>query len=183
MYNYIYIYTLHHLFVLLPCSFCCTFSYGCLAPQPSCYSTRRRSSTTYKNYLIAAFRQFLVFIIVMRLELPCTSKTIITYLEFLVQNSLRVTSLLEWPTYVFSTRKVLLFIKSVQNNVALSIRITRVFLVPMLHKMIRAIQKYANAKLHTTLFLTAFLASIGWLPCFLILLVSLIKLGIPFRMI
>ena len=66
----------------------------------------------------------------MRLELPCTSKTIITYLEFLVQ--------------------------SVQNNAALSIRITGVFSVPMLRKLIRAIQKYADAKLYTALFLTAF---------------------------
>ena len=79
---------------------------------------------------IAAFRQFLAFIIVMRLELPCSLQAIITYLEFLVQNGLRATSLrnhnsilkhfffalFEWLTYVFNTRKVLLFIKSVQNN-------------------------------------------------------------------
>ena len=86
----------------------------------------------------------------MRLELPCTSKTITTYLEFLVQNGLRATSLkndtsilkrffalFEWPTYVFSTRKVLLFIKSVQTNAALNIRITGVFSVSMLRKLIR----------------------------------------------
>ena len=97
----------------------------------------------------------------MRLERPCTSRTIITYLEFLVQNGLRATSLrnhmsilkhffalFEWPTYVFGTRKVLLFIKSVQNNAALNIRITGVFSVSMLRKLIRTIQKYANAKLY-----------------------------------
>ena len=89
-------------------------------------------------------------------------------------------ALFEWPTYVFSTRKVLLFIKSVQNNAALNIRITGVISVPMLRKLIRTIQKYANAKLYTALFLAAFF---GFFRLASLLLVSLIKLGIIFRMI
>ena len=47
-------------------------------------------------------------------------------------------------------------IKSVQNNAALNVRILGVFLVSMLRKLIRAIPKYANAKLYTALFLAAF---------------------------
>ena len=70
-------------------------------------------------------------------------------------------ALFEWPTYVFSTRKVLLFIKSVQNNAIVSIIIAGVFSVPMFRKLIRAIQNYTNAKLYTTLFLTAFFGFFG----------------------
>ena len=119
---------------------------------------------------MSAFRQFLAFLIVMKLKLPCTSRTVLSYLEFLVQNGLRATSLrnhlstlkhffslFEWPTCVFHTRKVSLFIKSVQNNAPLNVRITGVFSVPMLRKLICVIQKYTDAKLYTALFLTALL--------------------------
>ena len=126
---------------------------------------RPRTRTAY----MAAFRQFLAFVIVMKLDLPCTSRTVLSYLEFLAQNGLRATSLknhlstlkhffalFEWPTYVFHTRKVSLFVKSVQNNAPLNVKITGVFSVPMLRKLICAIQRYTNAKLYTVLFLTAF---------------------------
>ena len=119
---------------------------------------------------MAAFRQFLVFLIVMKLALPCTSRTVLSYLKFLVQNDLRATSLrnhlsilkhlfllFEWPTCIFHTRKVSLFIKSVQNNAPLNVRVTGVFSVPMLQKIICVIQRYTYAKLYTVLFLTAFL--------------------------
>ena len=118
---------------------------------------------------MAAFRQFLAFVIVMKLQLPCTSRTVLLYLEYLVQNGLRATSLrnhlstlkhffslYEWPTHVFHTRKVYLFVKSVQNNAPLNVKITGVFSVPMLRKLICAVQRYTHAKLYTALFLTAF---------------------------
>ena len=147
--NLAYCILLHVFYTFLPC--CC--------PVPSAVGSRMatwlhsqaiarleeglrpRTRTAY----MAAFRQFLAFVIVMKLDLPCTLRIVLSYLEFLAQNGLRATSLrnhlstlkyffalFEWPTYVFHTRKVSLFIKSVQNNAPLNVKITGVFSVPML---------------------------------------------------
>ena len=163
---------LHVFYTILPC--CCPVPSAVGSRTATCLHSQAitrleglqpRTRIAY----MAAFRQFLAFVIVMKLELPCTSRTVLSYLEFWVQNGLRATSLrnhlstlkhffalFEWPTYVFYTRKVSLFIKSVQNNAPLNARITGVFSVPMLRRLIGAIQRYTNAKLYTVLFLTAF---------------------------
>ena len=88
-----------------------------------------------------AFGQVLAYAIVMNFGPPFTSKDII-YLEFFVQNGLRVCfALFEWPTYVCAIRKVLLMMKSVQIYAISRVRVTGVFSVSMLRKLIEAIQK------------------------------------------
>ena len=135
-----------------------------MAPQPSSYSTRSRPLTTYKNYLHCCLstvpgvyhcdesRASLYF-----KDYHNTSRVLGTKRATSLTNHISILkhffALFEWPTSVFSTKKVLSFIKSVQINAALNFQNhTGVFSVYMHRKLIQAIQKYANAKLYIPLF-------------------------------
>ena len=107
---------------------------------------RPRTSATYTM----AFKQFMAFVVYMNLIQPFTEGVILSYLEYLSQNGLRSCSLrnhlsmlkhffamFNWPTVCLTTRKVHLFLNSVQVNASMRVRIKGVFTVKMLEQLIK----------------------------------------------
>ena len=127
---------------------------------------RPRTSSAY----LATFKLFLAFVIFMDLQLPATMDTIVLYLEYLAQNSLKSCSLRNhisvlkhffasfgWPVEVFNHRKVQLLIRSVERNARMQIRVKGVFTISLLEKLIKIVEPLKNGQVYKTVFLVAFL--------------------------
>ena len=111
----------------------------------------------------------MAFVVYMNLIQPFTEGVILSYLEYLSQNGLRSCSLrnhlsmlkhffamFNWHTVCLTTRKVHLFLKSVQVNASIKVRIKGVFTVKMLEQLIKKSRKFQNGQTFAALFLTAF---------------------------
>ena len=103
---------------------------------------------TCASYL-AAFRQFVVFLVITGLNIPYQEPVILVYLEYLIQQGLKSCSIrnhvsvlkhyfamFNWPTMVLSGRKVALLLKSVQVNARMSIRVKGIITVKLLEKLV-----------------------------------------------
>ena len=126
---------------------------------------RPRTGASY----LAAFRQFIAFLVIMGLDIPYREAVIIVYLEYLIQQGLRSCTIrnhisvirhyfavFNWPTVALCGRKVALLIKSVEVNARMSIRVKGIITVKILEKLITQTLKYENGYVFAALFLTAF---------------------------
>ena len=111
----------------------------------------------------------------MNIPVASSLQTVIVYLEFLVQNNLKAVSLRNhlsilkyyfslfgWSTCVFNGKKVQLFVKSVQINVKLQVKVKGIFTVELLQRLVTSVMKFTNAEVYRALFLCPFLVSLGW---------------------
>ena len=123
---------------------------------------------TRSSYL-AGFRLFLSFIVYMNIPRVNALQTVIVYLEFLVQNQLKAVSLRNhlsilkyyfslfgWSTAVFHEKKVQLFVKSIQMNARLQVKVKGIFTIELLQKLVKTLVKFANAEVYKALFLVSF---------------------------
>ena len=126
---------------------------------------RPRTSASY----MAAFRQFVAFVIVTGLNIPYSEVVVILYLEYLVQQGLKCCSIrnhvsvlkhyfamYNWPIAALSGRKVSLLLKSVQVNARMSIKLKDIIILAMLEKLIKKTRMYVNGDTFVALFVTAF---------------------------
>ena len=118
---------------------------------------------------MAAFRQFVAFVIVMGLNIPYGEVVVILYLEYLVQQGLKCCSIrnlvsvlkhyfamYNWPIVALSGRKMSLLLKSVQVNAKMSIKLKGIITLSMLENLINKTRMYANGDTFAALFATAF---------------------------
>ena len=109
------------------------------------------------------------FVVYMNLIEPFTEGVILSYREYLSQNGLRSCSLrnhlsilkhffamFNWPTVCLTTRKIPLFLKSVQVNASMRVKIKGVFTVKVLEQLIKKSRKFQNGQTFAALFFTAF---------------------------
>ena len=126
---------------------------------------RPRTSASY----IMAFKQFLAFVVFMNLKKPFTEGVILSYFEYLSQNGLRSCSLrnhlsilkhffamFNWSTVPLTTRNIHLFLRSVQVNATMTVKIKGVFTVKMLEQLVKKSRTFRNGHIFATVFLTAF---------------------------
>ena len=126
---------------------------------------RPRTSASYTM----AFKQFLAFIVYMNLTKPFTEGVILSYLEYLSQNGLKNCSLrnhlsilkhffamFNWSTVPLTTRKIHLFLKSVQVNTSMKVKVKGVFTVKMLEQLVKKSRSFQNGQIFAAVFLTAF---------------------------
>ena len=126
---------------------------------------RPRTSCSY----LAAFRQFVAFLVITGLNIPYHESVIVIYLEYLVQQGLRCCSvrnhisvlkhyfaLFNWPVMALSGRKVSLLLTSVKVNATMLIRIKGIFTLSLLEKLISKTLAYENGYIFAALFVTAF---------------------------
>ena len=91
--------------------------------------------------------------------------TIVLYLEYLAQNSLKSCSLRNhisvlkhffasfgWPVEVFNHRKVQLLIRSVERNARMQILVKGVFTISLLEKLIKIVEPLKNGQVCKTVF-------------------------------
>ena len=118
---------------------------------------------------LARFQLFLAFIVHMNISVATSLQTVLVYLEFLVQNNLKAVSLRNhlsilkyyfslfgWSTSVFNERKVQLFVKSVQVNAKLQVKVKGVFTVELLQRLVTYVMRFTNAEVYRALFLVSF---------------------------
>ena len=118
---------------------------------------------------LAGFRLFLAFIVHMNISVASSLQTVLVYLEFLVQNNLKAVSLRNhlsilkyyfslfgWSTSVFNERKVQLFVKSVQINAKLQVKVKGIFKVELLQRLVTSVMRFTNAEVYRALFLVSF---------------------------
>ena len=125
---------------------------------------RPRTSASY----MAAFRQFVAFVIVTGLNIPYSEVVVILYLEYLVQQGLKCSvrnhvsilkhyfAMYNWPIKALSGRKVSLLLKSVQVNAKMSIKLKGIITLSMLEKLIKKTRMYVNGDTFAALFVTTF---------------------------
>ena len=105
----------------------------------------------------------------MNIPVASSLQTVLVCLEFLVQNNLKAVSLRNhvsilkyyfslfgWSTSVFNEKKVQLFIKSVQINARLQVKVKGIFTVQLLQKLVKGVSKFTNAEVYKALFLVSF---------------------------
>ena len=117
----------------------------------------------------AGFHLFVSFMVRMNLVLPHTEETVLLYLEFLAQNSLKACSLkihsailghyfslYHWPVQALCARKVLMLVKSVDVNARLQVKIKGIFSPELLKKLVLKMKCFTNHAAYVALCLVSF---------------------------